>query len=152
MINFRGFFVNENQEREPFEEYISKLPLGGWSLENLGVSEDERYDIYGMRLNSNQEGKPYFFFRSSVHGNEWESAYWARYFAEFIGDPSLAPAELEDYFIKLKFNYNWYWIPIHNPYGYEHNTRENSNGVNLNDDLGDLSQIENVYMVDLLHE
>src|SRR5690625_3579636 len=152
MINFNAFFCHENREREPFYEYIEKLPLEGWTLENLGVSEDDRYDIYGMKLNSNVEGKPYFFIRSAVHGDEWTTAYYAKYFAKFIGNPDLAPHDLVEYFVKLKFNYNWYWIPIHNPWGYENDRRENSNGVNLNDDLGEQSQLETIYLVEKFNE
>lgn len=151
MINFT-MFEGENHERETFYDYMNGLPLDGWVLENLGVSEDENYDIYGCYLKSNVDGKPYIFLRSSVHGNEWESAYWCRYFSEFLGNPLKAPADIQHFFVHLKNNYNWYWIPIHNPYGYENNTRLNSNGINLNDDLGDLSQIENVYMVNKLQE
>jgi hypothetical protein len=146
MIDFKAFETIAHT-RQPFAEYISEMPLNGWSLENLGVASDPQYNIYGMELNSNQAGKPYIMLRSSVHGNEWESAYWCRYFAKFLGEPNTAPTQLQSYFINLKLNYNWYWVPIHNPWGYENNKRENNNNINLNDDIGTLSQIENIYLV-----
>jgi len=151
MIDFKAM-EGTNYTKEPLATYIENLHLDGWSLENLGESSDSNYDVYGMRQTDIKIGKPWIMIRSSVHGNEWLSAYWCKDFARFLGNPILAPANLTHFFQQLKENYNWYWIPIHNPWGYINNVRVNINGVNLNDDLGAMSQKENVILVDLFNE
>lgn len=152
MIDVKGYY-GVNYTKESFSQYSENLlSLAGWNRGNLGVASDPQYNIYDMTLKSNVPGKPYIILRSAVHGNEWESAYWCLDFARFLGNPKLAPAKLEKYFTLLKNEYNFYWIPIHNPWGYENNNRLNNNNINLNDDLGALTQVENIYLVNKFNE
>jgi hypothetical protein len=76
-------------------------------------------------LSVGKEGAPAFLFTGCVHGWEWEAPYGLLRLVEVLGeDPSVEGLPADGYFVKV--------FPIANPYGYEHNVRQNANGADLN--------------------
>ena len=69
--------------------------------------------------------KPAFLFFNGIHGWEWEAGYGLLHLVELLA--SDAPPEglrPEDFYLKV--------VPQLNPYGYDHDYRQNANGVDLN--------------------
>ena len=76
-------------------------------------------------LTIGDEGEPAFLFTGCIHGWEWEAAYGLLRLAEVLGEsPCVEGLPAGGYFVKI--------FPITNPYGYDHNVRQNANGVDLN--------------------
>lgn len=110
-------------------------------INDLGKSEDPEKNIYGIR-HGDLENKPCIFLVGSIHGSEWESAYWTLFFMEMIANPQKAPHTLREYFRYLKDKYSFYAVPVANPWGFENMSRTNYNGVDANRDYDDKSQKE----------
>lgn len=70
-------------------------------------------------------GKPAFLFFNGIHGWEWEAGYGLLHLMELLAgdDPpeGLCP---ENYYLKV--------VPQLNPFGYDHDFRQNANGVDVN--------------------
>jgi hypothetical protein len=81
------------------------------------------YGIYS--LNMGDPEKPGIFIYSCTHGNEWENAWGTFNFVRYL-------AEHEDQDIIDLDNYCLKVIPILNPHGYDNQTRQNANLVDLN--------------------
>lgn len=79
--------------------------------------------IYSLSM-GNPAG-PGIFIYSNTHGNEWENSYGTVNFIQYLAEhPDQNILDLNKYYLKV--------IPLLNPYGYEHMTRQNGNGVDLN--------------------
>lgn len=125
-----------------YSDLVAKFPITGWSMEDLGASSDATKHLKGLHRDLHT-GKPVIFLNSSVHGNEWQGTFWTLQFARYIAQPNLIPTH-SHFFEMLKNKYAWYWIPVANPSGYDLDTRDNSNGVNINSTFHTQSQPENV--------
>lgn len=70
-------------------------------------------------------GRPAFLFTNGIHGWEWEAGYGLLHLAELLaGDAPPEGLNPAQYYLKL--------VPQLNPFGYDHDVRQNANGVDLN--------------------
>lgn len=94
--------------------------------QNLGTDESDTFNIYNYKVSKNTGTKPIVLIIAGEHGDELNSAMVSYYAYREIVTGSL----------KKYLNFVDFWvIPLMNPYGYEHGTRNNSNNVNLNRDF-----------------
>ncbi len=105
-------------------------------LDTLGFTSDaSHWPIICLKISDNpqqQEFEPEIRYVGVHHGNEQVSGEilyrYASYLVQNYGsDPEVT---------YLVNNREIYIIPVLNPYGYEHDTRRNENGVDLNRDYG----------------
>lgn len=76
-------------------------------------------------LNLGDPGKPTIYLGAAIHGWEWENAFGLLRFAEVIcEDRSVEGLDTRRLHYKI--------LPIQNPWGYDHFTRQNARGVDLN--------------------
>ncbi len=76
-------------------------------------------------FNIGDEADPTMYFGGSIHGWEWENAYGLMRLAEILcEDPKVERLDTRKLHFKM--------IPVQNPWGFEHFTRQNANGVDLN--------------------
>jgi hypothetical protein len=87
----------------------------GCTVEDLGLCSDGSNHIYGLRLGACDGSKPIIMLVGSMHGSEWQNSYIMRKFMTYLANPSGPSAA---YFSILKNTYDFYAIPLANPYGY----------------------------------
>ena len=76
-------------------------------------------------LNLGDEANPTMYFGGSVHGWEWENSYGLLHLAEVLAqEPRVEGIDTTRLHFKL--------MPIQNPWGHDHFTRQNGRGVDLN--------------------
>ncbi len=76
-------------------------------------------------LNIGDEANPTMYFGAAIHGWEWENAFGLMRLAEVLcEDPKVERMNTRKLHFKM--------VPIQNPWGYDHFTRQNGNGVDLN--------------------
>lgn len=69
--------------------------------------------------------RPAFLFSNGIHGWEWEAGYGLLHLMELLaGDTPPEGLAPDDFYLKV--------IPQLNPFGYDHDFRQNANGVDLN--------------------
>jgi hypothetical protein len=79
--------------------------------------------IYSLSMGN--ASKPGILIYSNTHGNEWENSYGTFSFVQYLAEhPDQKIIDLNKYYLKV--------IPLLNPFGYEHMTRQNGNKVDLN--------------------
>src|SRR5690625_2125382 len=123
-------------ENQGYQHYVDNfLPIEGWEMDDLGESSTPSMHVYGLHRDLNTD-KPVIYIQSGMHGNEMPPPFFARRFCQWIAKPGDAPKSVAHLFEYLKNKYAWYWIPILNPYGWEHETRENE-FMNINIDFQD---------------
>jgi len=131
--------------------YITPINTNyGITIDNLGVCSDDAKNIYGFSFGT--VGKPVIYIQSSIHGDEWETAFYTITFVEMIINPSLAPYPLQKIFKYLKYNYSFYYIPVVNPWGFENKTRENFNDVDCNRNFETWTEPETIIVRDKVQE
>lgn len=88
----------------------------------IGVKGISRFDDY----NNQQQSAPVFFCTSAQHGNE-KANVWGLTIAirEIVNGESDIDRFIRD-------NYDLVILPMCNPYGFNHNLRNNENGININ--------------------
>jgi len=92
------------------------------TLRNEGPCSDGR-PIWSLGLGD--EANPTLYVGASIHGWEWENAYGVLRLAELLAEqPDVEGLDTG----RLHFQF----VPIQNPWGHEHFTRQNSRGVDLN--------------------
>ena len=104
------------------------LPLG-FIKEDLGLSQDGKFMLYGYRNDSNNSGKPLFWLDSNMHGSEWWTCYYCLDFLENVWGDKYHDKQTSQL---IRDNINMYYIPSMNPWGYENVKYYQSRGVNLN--------------------
>lgn len=102
---------------------------------NTKASTVKTIDIYGTKIGEFTH-KPVIAIQGSIHGHEWESAYWVREFLRCVlqghdGKDGKIGANRE-LFQKLREKFDFVSIPIANPGGYINNSRYARNGIDLN--------------------
>ena len=76
-------------------------------------------------LNLGDPARPTIYLGAAIHGWEWENAYGLLRFAEVISqDRTVEGLNTRHFHYKI--------LPIQNPWGYDHFTRQNAHGVDLN--------------------
>ncbi len=76
-------------------------------------------------LNLGDEKNPRIYFGAAVHGWEWENSYGLLRLAELLCEqPDIEGLDTNRLHFKI--------MPVQNPYGFDHFTRHNARGVDLN--------------------
>jgi len=76
-------------------------------------------------LNLGDEERPTLYFGGSIHGWEWENSYGLLHLAELLAqDSHLEGLDTTQFHFKI--------MPVQNPWGHDHFTRQNARGVDLN--------------------
>lgn len=114
--------------KEPYDDFIAKLPTPGWELNDLGESEAPGKRIYELARGSDTD-KPVILVQGGIHGHEWQSAY---YVLELVKQMSDSEHPNHIVFTRLLSKFAFRVIPLLNPGGYELGRRTNPNGVDLN--------------------
>lgn len=97
------------------------------STKDCGINSAGEY--YVENLENNLHTVPYMFITSGVHGNEKSSAYNLYLaFKNFLERKKRS----DDYILN---NYSFVILPCVNPSGFDDNTRNNRNNVNINRNL-----------------
>ena len=104
------------------------LPLG-FIKEELGLSQDGGFMLYGYRNDNKDSGKPVFWLDSNMHGSEWWTCYYCLDFIEAVWGDKYHDKQTSQL---IRDNINMYYIPSMNPWGYENVKYYQSRGVNLN--------------------
>lgn len=104
------------------------LPLG-FIKEELGLSQDGGFMLYGYRNDNKNSGRPVFWLDSNMHGSEWWTCYYCLDFIEAVWGNKHHDKQVSQL---IRNNFNLYYIPSMNPWGYENVKYYQSRGVNLN--------------------
>ena len=92
------------------------------ALHNEGPCSDGRA-MWTLRIGD--PSKPTIYVGGSIHGWEWENSYGILRLAEVLAcDPSVEGLHTSQLHFQL--------LPIQNPWGHDHFTRQNARGVDLN--------------------
>ncbi len=79
---------------------------------------------------------------SGIHGNEKQTPLWLyEFFNRIIYEPKYS---------NLRSAFDWYVVPMVNPTGYDSNTRNNYNNVNINRDFARQTQVETQAICNLI--
>lgn len=94
-------------------------------------------------LSIGDETKPTMYFGAAIHGWEWENAFGLLRLAEILcEDPKVEGLDTRKLHFKI--------VPIQNPWGYDHFTRQNAHGVDLNRNFNchweELQDVQDVMM------
>lgn len=101
------------------------LPLG-FVKEELGLSQDGEFMLYGYKLN---EEKDMAWIDSNMHGSEWWTCYYCLDFIDSVWGDTYFDKKLTK---NIRENFGLYYIPSMNPWGYQNVKYYQSRGVNLN--------------------
>jgi len=126
-------FHTYDQMRANFYSYaaahpnIAQVIVLGYSIENR--------ELFAMKISDNvavEEDEPELAFWGNIHGNEYGGGEMPYLYALYLLDNySTNPA------VAARVDNNEIWcIPLINPDGRVHGTRDNMNGVDLNRDFG----------------
>lgn len=110
----------------------------------IGKDESGKYDMYMIELGD--RNKPSILITAGMHGSEWQGTLYSLKFMEDLRDGTFPDEKFTE---KLLNEYHIIYIPVINPYGYDHaipyqlsSGRYNSNGVDLNRDFFNFTQAE----------
>ena len=126
-----------------YSDYIEVFKAN--ELYNTGTVPDQNYDLYYVRVTNESLGfhKPEVFFSGTPHGDErvgTNSLYWAvDWLMRHAFHPNYDCPERE-WLNWLLNNREIYICVCHNPWGWDHNTRFDFNGWDLNREADHLSQ------------
>ena len=128
--NFIGGSVRYGKhypDRLPYDEFVVAMKELAERYPALSmVAEGPCSDGREMwTLNIGDESNPTMYFGAAIHGWEWENAFGLLRLAELLCEnPKIEGMDTT----KLHFTL----MPIQNPWGYDHFTRHNGRGVDLN--------------------
>jgi hypothetical protein len=102
------------------KELVQKYPSVRLTEEGDATGGNKIYS-----LSMGNPSNPGILIYSNTHGNEWENSYGTFSFVQYLAEhPDQQIIDLHKYYLKV--------IPLLNPFGYEHMTRQNGNKVDLN--------------------
>ncbi|CAH2094781.1 unnamed protein product [Euphydryas editha] len=118
---------------------LNKMHPKSMQLQSIGKTREKR-DILAARIVlENAKNKPTVIVEGGIHAREWISIAFVTYFLHQI----LTSKESNNMALsKVAESYEWYFIPVLNPDGYEYTHlkdrmhRKNSNGVDINRNFG----------------
>lgn len=122
--------------------FVDSIDLPDWTGQELGAAEGDNLTVHGFALGNPAE-KPAIWFVSGVHGDEWQAGWGAKRLAEYLDDPEAAPVN-RWFFRYLRQRYAWYWVPVVNPSGWNAQTRNNVNNVDIGRNFISKSEAETV--------
>jgi len=133
------------RKRLSYDEFVDAMAdlartHPGLGLQNEGPCSDGR-DMWSFSLGD--EANPTFYVGASIHGWEWENSYGVLRLAEVLAeDPNVEGMDTSRLHFRL--------VPIQNPWGHDHFTRQNARGVDLNRNFDcfweDLADVQDVGM------
>lgn len=139
-------------EYEPYATFITRYNSLDVSIDNLGASSDATKNVYGFAI-GDLNSKPIVYVQASIHGAEWESAFWTLRFAEMLINPLItANSKVGKYLQLLKKRYSFYFIPVVNPWGFDNKIRENINEVDCNRDFDTFEENETIIVRNKMQE
>jgi hypothetical protein len=122
-LRFGRYFLGKLKYPEfvdMLKEFVKKYPSVCLKEEGDASGGNKIYS-----LSMGKPSNPGIFIYSNTHGNEWENSYGTFSFVQYLAEhPDQQIIDLNKYCLKV--------IPLLNPYGYEHMTRQNGNKVDLN--------------------
>ncbi len=127
MINQAVRYGKQYPKRLSYDEFVEAMHRlaaehPGLTVKAEGPGSDGR-QMYTFNLGD--PAKPTVYFGGSVHGWEWENAYGLMRLAEVLAEnPRLEGLDTTRLHFKI--------MPIQNPWGHDHFTRQNARGVDLN--------------------
>lgn len=125
-----------------YTDYVTSLSSTGCTVEDLGVCSDDTNHIWGLHYGD--AGKPCIFLTGCVQGVEYTNANILTRFMTYVASSTSAT------FQKLRDKFQFYAIPIINPYGYltPGGNVLNADGVNVLYDFSDFTTVEAVAVRD----
>lgn len=99
----------------------------GYTTPTTETSNDTPYPLYCLYFSSNRNNAPLFYVSAGIHGDEPAGVECSTRLIEQV----VAENKPADHQFPFQ-TYNWLISPCDNPYGYEHNCRENAAGLDLN--------------------
>jgi len=127
VINGTVRYGKHYPERLSYDAFVkAMLELAGrypdLSLQAEGPCSDGR-QIWSFSIGD--ETNPTMYFGAAIHGWEWENAFGLLRLAEILCEtPKVEGLDTRKLHFKI--------VPIQNPWGYDHFTRQNARGVDLN--------------------
>lgn len=131
---FTGNFINSAvrygkhyPERLSYDAFVEAMQeLSGHYSDLLLQAEGPCSDGRQMwSFSIGDEANPTMYFGAAIHGWEWENAFGLLRFAEILCEtPNVEELNTRKLHFKI--------VPIQNPWGYDHFTRQNARGVDLN--------------------
>ncbi len=127
MINKAVRYGKQYPKRLSYDEFVAAMhqlatKYPALSVKAEGPASDGR-QMYTFNLGD--PAKPAMYFGGSVHGWEWENAYGLMRLAELLAEyPRIEGLDTSRLYFKI--------MPIQNPWGHDHFTRQNARGVDLN--------------------
>ena len=114
-------------EKLKYPGFVNKLKELVHKYPSIQLTEEGdatgRNKIYSLSMGN--PSNPGIMIYSNTHGNEWENSYGTLTFIQYLAEhPDQKIIDFHKYYLKV--------IPLLNPYGYEHMTRQNGNKVDLN--------------------
>ena len=114
-------------ERLSYDAFVEAMHECAGRYSDLSIL-DEGPCSDGRRIWSFEIGdsaNPTIYFGAAIHGWEWENAFGLMRLAEILCEtPDVEGLDTRALHIKI--------LPIQNPWGYDHFTRQNAHGVDLN--------------------
>lgn len=105
---------------DAMHELAARYP--GLSVRAEGPCSDGR-QIWSFEVGD--DGNPTMYFGAAIHGWEWENAFGLMRLAEILCEtPDVEGLDTRNLHFSI--------MPIQNPWGYDHFTRQNAHGVDLN--------------------
>ncbi|SER58733.1 M14 family zinc carboxypeptidase [Salipaludibacillus aurantiacus] len=128
---------------EPYSEVEARLSRFK-DVSVIGEDSSGKYNMYLVEMGN--KTKPVIFLSASLHGTEWQAAQYTLRFMEQLRDDTFPDKEFRD---KLLTDFHIAYLPVGNPWGYDEaepyselKGRKNANGVDVNRDFHDFSQVE----------
>ena len=127
MINRAVRYGKQYPKRLKYDEFVAAMHRlaaehPSLSVKAEGAASDGR-QMYSFNLGD--PAKPTIYIGASVHGWEWENSYGLMRLAELLAEnPRIEGLDTSRLYIKI--------MPIQNPWGHDHFTRQNARGVDLN--------------------
>lgn len=127
MINRAVRYGKHYPERLSYDAFVDLMQdraeqYADLSLQAEGPCSDGR-QLWS--LNIGDEANPTMYFGGAIHGWEWENAFGLLRLAEVLCEnPQVEGLDTRKLHFKI--------VPIQNPWGYDHFTRQNARGVDLN--------------------
>lgn len=115
--------------KETYDVFAASLTSTGCTVTAEGASFNGK-TVYSLKTGDSSK-RPVIYIQGGIHGDEWQSCYWVRKFAELVANPQNAGAARR-IFKKLKAELAFVIVPCINPDGLDLNTRGTANLVDLN--------------------
>jgi predicted deacylase len=127
MVNGAVRYGKQYPKRLGYDEFVAAMHQlaaqhPALTVQAEGPASDGR-QMYTLNLGDPAE--PTVYFGGAVHGWEWENAYGLLRLAELLAEnPRIEGLDTSKLHFKI--------MPVQNPWGFDHFTRQNARGVDLN--------------------